>query len=102
VEVPGKGWDLSSGLMNASQGLKKKNLDGIWVSKLGDSISSKKLVDRVTNGFGWLNCGSCLKNPESNPKRIREEMVRSQYEEGVWITSVRLGLSGQEETRLRF
>lgn len=26
-----------------------------------------------------------------------QEMVRSQYEEGVWITSVRLGLSGQEE-----
>lgn len=26
-----------------------------------------------------------------------QEMVRSQYEEGLWITSVRLGLSGQEE-----
>lgn len=28
-------------------------------------------------------------------------MVRSQYEEGLWITSVRLGLSGQEDRVLR-
>ena len=29
---------------------------------------------------------------------LLEEMVRSNDEEGLWTTSVRLGLSGQEET----